>query len=374
MKRVVEFVSSMNEGGAETLVKDYALLCDSKKVEIIVLTIYPPSVHHANYRLLNQAGKEVISIYHRDPVFKNKILYSIWYHLFHQSYVIFRLRKILSELRPDCIHVHLELLHFLKPLSKMLQGTKLFYTCHSKPSRYFNDTNRKNELQAARLLITRNNLRIIALHSKMQSELNELFGIDNTIVVPNGVKFSNFLIPDTKNEIRRQLGIPEESFVVGHVGRFSYMKNHAFLVDVFVEILKNRPDAFLFMVGDGDKKENTIDKLHNLGLDDKYLILSHRTDVPRLLKAMDVFVFPSTFEGLPVSVVEAQIANLRCVISDAVTDECFFGKDAVPFSLSRKASEWADAILSESYNGPYRNDINNFDMDNVMRKLENLYI
>jgi glycosyltransferase involved in cell wall biosynthesis len=86
---------------------------------------------------------------------------------------------------------------------------------------------------------------------------------------------------------------------------------------------KRKDNAFLLLVGVGGLKENIEMKLHNYGLDGKYLILSYRSDIPEIMKAMDVFVFPSLYEGLPVALIETQVSNLRCIVSDNVPKEAF---------------------------------------------------
>ena len=215
---------------------------------------------------------------------------------------------------------------------------------------------------------------MIALHDEMRRELNKRFGVNNTVVIHNGIDFQSFLsVDESKESIRKSIDVPMDKFVIGHVGRFSEPKNHLYLVDIFAEILKMKPNAHLLMVGAGGLQSMIEAKLKAFGLKGEYTILSHRTDIPRLLRAMDVFVFPSIYEGLPVSIVEAQVAGLRVIASDVITSECFFSENIVPLSIAKTPDLWAKTILDNNIKGPYSNDINSFDMNKVIFRLEKLY-
>jgi len=208
----------------------------------------------------------------------------------------------------------------------------------------------------------------------MQKELNDMFDIDNTIVLPNGIDFSKYQnINETTAEIRDSINVPNDSYVIGHIGRFTEAKNHEKLVDIFREAVNREPSAYLLMIGTGELQEAVESKLAKYGLEDKYKILQKRNDIPRLLRAMDVFVFPSVFEGLPVTLVEAQISNLRCIISTRVTDECFFSENAVPLDVTAPTSDWVDAIFDKEIKGPYHNNIMAFNMNSVISRLSSLY-
>lgn len=150
----------------------------------------------------------------------------------------------------------------------------------------------------------------------------------------------------TRDDVKRELRVPAESFVVGHVGRFSEQKNHLFLVDVFAEIARRRPDAVLMLVGKGETRTAVERRVAELGLTDRVVFAGVRSDVRRLYSAMDVFIFPSVYEGLPNVVVEAQANGLPCVISDSITREVGICENVVYKSLGDALDEWADAALS----------------------------
>lgn len=149
-----------------------------------------------------------------------------------------------------------------------------------------------------------------------------------------------------RNEVRKELGL-EGKFVVGHVGRFCYQKNHSFLIDVFDEICRKNPNAMLILAGTGELLDEVKQKTSSLNLDNKVLFLGNRSDVERLYQAMDVFVLPSRYEGLPVVGVEAQAAGLACVLSDAMTKETKLLDSTIMLGLEDGAGMWCEHILAQ---------------------------
>lgn len=148
-----------------------------------------------------------------------------------------------------------------------------------------------------------------------------------------------------RTEVRKALGI-EENLVIGHVGTLTTPKNHKFLLDVFGEIHKFRPDAVLLSAGEGVLRPQIETRIREMGLENSVRLLGNRKDVPDLLQAMDLFLFPSLHEGLPVSVVEAQAAGLPVLMSDSVTDEvCVTGERIARMSLNEPARIWAERAL-----------------------------
>lgn len=147
---------------------------------------------------------------------------------------------------------------------------------------------------------------------------------------------------NARNKVRAELGLRDE-FVVGHIGRFNQQKNHAFLIDIFAEIKKNHKDAVLLLCGKGEKETEIYDKVKKIGLCDSVRFLGVRSDIPQLLSAMDIFVFPSFYEGMPNTVIEAQATGLPCYISDRITKEAAI-TDLVTFLPLQKPELWQETI------------------------------
>ena len=174
-------------------------------------------------------------------------------------------------------------------------------------------------------------------------------------------------------QVRKELGL-EGRFVVGHVGRFCIQKNHEFLIDIFRAIHERRPEALLLLAGDGETRPAVEDKLERLGLRDDALLLGRRDDAGRLYQAMDVFLLPSRYEGLPLVTVEAQAAGLKAVVSTAVTEEAKVRDDMVFLELSAGAERWAEEALAADRDGrAYEGDYSAFDVTVQAKHLEQFY-
>ena len=168
---------------------------------------------------------------------------------------------------------------------------------------------------------------------------------NEVIVWPNAIDAQCYAFNGgIRNEVRDELEL-NDKFVVTHVGNIRLAKNHPFLLDVFSEIRKINKDAVLLLVGNGslDSLKEQIDRL---GIRDSIVFLGVRGDVPRLLQAGDVFVFPSIYEGFPGAVLEAQASGLWCLVSDAVTDEIELTDHIERISLSQTSLYWAKKALS----------------------------
>lgn len=167
-------------------------------------------------------------------------------------------------------------------------------------------------------------------------------------IINNAIDVEDYAYNPTKRqEMRRQLGL-ENELTIGHVGRFNQPKNHPFLLDIFAALLKKESNAVLLLVGGGEGMSQIREKAQKLGIAEHVHFLGVRSDVADLMQAMDVFVFPSLHEGLPVTMVEAQAAGLPCIISDKIPPECILTEglvDVMPLSASLEI--WAEKILAK---------------------------
>ena len=160
----------------------------------------------------------------------------------------------------------------------------------------------------------------------------------------NGIDTSVYRYSDeTRAVMRKELGI-ESEFVVAHVGRFSKQKNHAFLLDIFNEMLKIKPDSVLMLIGMGELEDEIKQKAKQLNITDSVRFLGIRSDVPQVLCAADVFVFPSFYEGMPNTVIEAQALSLHCVISDRITPDADI-TGLVEYMPLGDAKQWANTAV-----------------------------
>ena len=149
---------------------------------------------------------------------------------------------------------------------------------------------------------------------------------------------------EIRKETRKKLDIKDDEHIIGHIGRFSIQKNHSFLIDIFNEITKIDDKAILLLIGSGELEEEIKNKVKLLNLNDKVRFLGIRSDINELLNAMDLFLLPSFFEGLPVVGVEAQSTGLMVVTSDKVTKELPIPSLVEYCELDKSADEWAKIV------------------------------
>ena len=206
---------------------------------------------------------------------------------------------------------------------------------------------------------------------------NAVFGKHPFSVMANAIDAEKFCYSEVRRAAMRQkLGLMD-CFTVIHVGRFVYPKNHSFLIDVFAEVLKFEPTAKLVLVGDGELRTAIEEKAKKCLPDGTVLFLGMRSDIADLLQAADVFAFPSYFEGLPVTMVEAQAAGLPCVKSDTITDECIVTDLVTSLPITNPAL-WAEEIMKKRCL-PRKNQMkeitaSGYDIVAAAKKLERFYL
>lgn len=367
-KKVIQFISALGDGGAETLVKDYACMLDRDLFDVTIVCIYQLTGTANSKRIIDN---DIKTFY----IYKNhKLLTRIFRTIFGELYIPLKLKRYFKKERPDIIHVHLAHLKYIYRIRSCLKGVKVFYTCHSLAKRMFSGKN-AIEKKAALNLIENNNLQLIALHKQMADELNSLFSIDNTVIIKNGVDFNKFReVNQTKEDLRVQYNIPERSLVLGNIGRFVPSKNQMLLLDIINELKRREVDSQLMIIGSGELEAELRERVHKYSLDENVFFFSHRTDIPQLLKCMDVFVFPSLYEGLSVTLVEAQVSGLKCVISDKINPESILSESTIVVPLDSPVDVWVEKILDASCRNHIHNDINQFDLRKEIKKLEDLYL
>ena len=177
-----------------------------------------------------------------------------------------------------------------------------------------------------------------------------VFGSKNTLdgkvkIIPNAIDVEPFCYSEeVRRQMREELKL-EDHFVIGHVGRFHYAKNHEYLLDVFKEISLKQQNALLLLLGEGNRMEEMKKKAKELDIEDKVLFVGNKKETWDYYQAMDFFVFPSRFEGLPGTVVEAQAAGLLCLISDSIAKEVGITNLVAYKSIEENPERWADFVL-----------------------------
>lgn len=190
-----------------------------------------------------------------------------------------------------------------------------------------------------------------------------MYGNKKFTVIKNGIDFSQFKYNEKdRKRVREQLMIDEFENVVCHIGRFNYQKNHKRLITIFKEILILQPKSTLLLVGQGELRNEIMSEINRLELSNKIRFLGSRNDIPAILSASDVFLFPSLFEGLSVVLIEAQANGIPIVCSDINTDEGLFTNNICKLPLKLDDKFWASKVLEYSKLG---HSINNEGLDNT---------
>ncbi len=369
--KILQFIRSLTSGGAEKVVSDYVLnLNVNNECEISVFN------HLENRSPIEDIlDREKIEVHYlTDNISKKN-------SCLEKVFVFFmRRRRLVSYLKNndfDIIHVHLDLNKYWMLNKKFLENKKLFHTVHNEPQKNFESgLGSKIEKLCTKHLIKKYNMRLIALHEDMRIELNEMFGVDNTAVINNGIDMERFnpeLYKQNASLFKISLGFNQDDFIVGNIGRLVEQKNHKFLLEIFAQLTKEKENAKLLLVGAGSLKEDICKQIEALGIKDRVVILENRKDIPELLSIMDVFLFPSLYEGLGIVLIEAQAMGIKCVVSDPVPTAAHVSKQYISLSLEESAEVWSNTILNENISSNPSLSLKDYDMKEVIKKLEALY-
>lgn len=206
-----------------------------------------------------------------------------------------------------------------------------------------------------------------------------LFGSNRKFeVIKNGIDMYKYTFSASTREIIRKRLLLGNKIVIGHVGSFTFAKNHMFLIEIFSEFHKKYKNSTLLLIGDGVLRDKIIKKIDELGLQESVILLGVVPDVYNYLQAIDLFLFPSFFEGLPVSVVEAQASGLKCILSDSITNEVDLNSNLIVWkSLKENAISWSE-LLHKNLNYVRKDTSENickmgYSVKKTVQEISNLY-
>lgn len=339
--KVLYFVDRMLRGGIQTFVVENMKHMDKSKIQIDYLLLDDGNEYELE-DTLRKMGSEV---------FKLK---DIWFRL--PLDFIGYCKALNSFFKNnnsyDVVHLHSSSKNFMVLYYAKKYGIKV-RIAHSHNIGFQS----KNKVKIFLGDILKKPLKMVSTHYFACSEIagEWLFGkksVENkeVYVIHNAVDLEKFKFDNLKREaIRNELNINENEIVIGHVGRFTNQKNHEFLIDVFNEINKINDKVKLLLVGIGHKEEHIKEKVSSLGLNKKVIFAGFKNNVSDYMNAMDVFLFPSKYEGLGLVLIEAQANGLKCFTSaDVVPLEAKVTDLLSYINLNKSADYWANSILSES--------------------------
>lgn len=320
--RVLQVVTYMGRAGLETMLMNYYRHIDREKVQFDFLVHRDFKADYDN-EILSLGGK----IYHV-PILNP----------FSEEY--WRKESEFFQIHPyKIVHSHLDCMSAYPLRNAKKAGVPIRIAhAHSKSQ----DKNLKYPIK----LLSKRFISHYANHLfACGKEAGEwMFSGKSFEILNNAIDVSVYSYDENvRSELRKEFSI-EDKFVIGHIGRFNPPKNHSFLLDVFAEYHKNHKESVLLLVGEGEGMADIKEKVKKLNLQDTVIFTGIRTDVNRILQAMDVFVFPSIYEGFPVTMVEAQAAGLPCLMSNQVPVECMITDLVEVNSLSEPLEKWVENI------------------------------
>lgn len=328
--RVLHVIGLMDRGGAETMIMNFYRNIDRSKVQFDF--VENRDVEGAYDPEIRSLGGRIFRCPHYNG--KNHFSYIRWWKTFFREHAT-EFQAVHGHLGSTAaIYLSIAKKHGLFTIAHShntshISIRDLIYMAYSYPTRFIADFFFGCSYQAGS---DRYGKRVV---SSPQYK-----------TLPNAIDTPNFSFNiSARKLVRSELGV-ENHLLIGHTGRFAPQKNHTFLIDIFSEVYKRKPDSALLLIGTGELEAEIRQKVNNLGLSDAVHFLGSQKNVAQYLQAMDVFVMPSLYEGFGIAGLEAQCAGLPCFFSDSFPSDIQV-TDAVSFlPLSLPASEWAERILS----------------------------
>lgn len=321
--KIAYLTKNFRINGVSNVIMNYALNLDKEKYDITILAAKPICEDYINQ--LNQAGVNFIEI--PDKKGKNPFKYYL------------KLCSIINKKNFDIVHIHgnsatiaLELIILsLKRIKVRIAH------CH----------NTKCSNPKIHKLLKPLVSKLYSYGFACSDDAGKwMFGKHKFTVLPNGFDTTKFTF-DEKNrqEVRKSLGLSNDSYLIGHVGIFSDQKNHLFMLKVFEQYAKINDKAYMIFIGDGSNRNKIEEFISSSKYGNRVICYGETTNVKKMYDAMDLFFFPSKFEGLGIVLLEAQINGLRCVISKSIPQKAILNKDNVAaLSLDEKYKTWCKEL------------------------------
>lgn len=361
--KVLRIIGECKTGGTETIALNYYRKIDHDKIAMDFL-FYGDNIPRFNEELEKNGDKVINVVDYTKNLVKS----------------ISQIKKAVKKGNYDIVHSQLNTLNVFPLMGAWLGGAKIRVCANHSTA------NLKYECKKSIIkYILRPTTKIFATHYAACSKYAGQWCFGKRAlkkgkikVIRNAIDLTDYIYsPEVRKRIREKENW-NGRFVIGHIGRFTEQKNHEFLLKIFNEIHEKCPKALLVLVGDGDLMEDVKNKAEVMGLSDSVKFLGIRFDVKEILQGMDVFLFPSLYEGLGNVVIEAQASGMHCVVSDTTPEEVKM-TDLVEFvSLEKSETKWADSVLKYQ-KGYERKDTykllvkNGYEISSAAKDLEKYY-
>lgn len=357
--RILQSVNIMNRAGLETMLMNYYRNIDRNKIQFDFLTHRPEKGDYDD-EIESMGGK----VYHAPRLLPHNFLkYKRFMKDFYKAHPEYKI-----------IHSHIDTMSYF-PLKEAKKNKIPIRIAHSHTSKLDKDI--KFIIKYWAKLNIKKVANVFCGCGKKACKF--LFKNDDATLINNAIDTEKFKFDENiRNAKRKELGIDNNTFVIGHVGRFVYIKNQLFLVEIFRDFLKYNSNSKLLLIGSGPDEKKIIKKINKYKLNDKVILLKNRNDVNELYQVMDFFVMPSLFEGLPLVAIEAQCNGLNSILSDRISKEVLITKNIKMRKLISPSPEWAADIFitGNTRNKESVKEIveHGYDIRNESKKLEDFYI
>lgn len=339
--RILYVIHSLNIGGAETIVTNYMIQLKQCGQDVALVQLDDCASFLNDQLKENDIPIFTVFPWRQPENFVGKVR-----NVMKRKRTLVRnLNKIIDDFQPDVIHFHTN----LSEMGKLnLDYNRCFFSFHTTISRSLKHSGKafKKALKKS----CEKGLTTVALSEEMGRDIEKELGKTKTVIIPNGIAIAEIRAHAIDRcAFCNQLGIPQDSFVLGHVGRYHPVKNHEKVIDIFREVKKRREDAYLVLIGGADtRRQKEIDeRVAGYGLTDSVIQLGERADAQSLMAVFDCMILPSHTEGFPLVIAECQAHGVRCIATGAVPDEVIVNDNAFKLSVEEPETVWAEYVLGD---------------------------
>jgi glycosyltransferase EpsF len=369
-KRILHVFGQMEIGGAESRTMDLYRAIDKDKYQFDFI-VTKPGEHHFFHEIRKMGGR---IFYVNPPLSSTPIKY------------IKDLINLFKKEGPfHAVHAHTSFNEgFILLAANISKVEKRIAHSRSASNLNVNNFTRKIYSKVMQKLILYFGTDLVTCGTEAGEYLfgNKAMNKGKVIVLPNAINLTEYQsLLETKKESKMSLGIPVDKTVIGHVGNFRKVKNHSFLIDIFMNYREKNSESILVFVGNGPEESEIRKKVTSLGIEKDVYFFKKRQDIPRIMNAFDVFILPSLYEGVPGVIVEAQAAALPCLISDSVTKDIDVGTGLLQYvPLNQSPSKWSESIEISLQQKKIEKNVcwkllfeKGYDVNSSVKKLINIY-
>jgi len=373
--RVLQVLTIMNRGGAENMIMNYYRNMDRSKVQFDFL------LHRQEMGAFDQEIESLGGKIYRIPAIspKNYIRYKRALSHFFDKYPEYQI-----------VHSHLNALSSFvlkeaktRNIPVRIAHSHLAVEPFAIKKVFAPNTDVKATIKDSIQSLIRKKVRRYATHFFACGEKagDWLYGVENRAqveIINNAIDSKKFIYDrESEKVVRKELDL-EGKRVIGHVGRFNEQKNHFFLIEIFEKVVNALPNSCLVLIGDGNLKPKIEERVKELDIKDSVMFLGLQDNIPRLLQTFDLFLFPSLYEGLPVTLIEAQASGIPIVASNTITSEVDITGLLTFCSLNDTAQYWAEKVvknIDHTRENTHQRIVNGkYDIAENAKKLQEFYL